>query len=328
MYSKTTFPKFEAPFKLNPSDLFYTCGSCFASEFYKRLTEKKFRVFPHPFGIAFNPLSIAGQFNKILNNYQYSITDLIFYNETFHSLEHHGSFSHEQADIAIQNIQEQLEASQKLISKLNCLVLTLGSAHYYVWNENQSVVANCHKIPATKFTRKLASTSQITEALQEQISKLITLNPELKIILSVSPVRYLRDGFIENTLSKSRLLLSAEELSANHSQVYYFPAYEIFMDDLRDYRYVKDDLVHPNEMAVDYIWNYFSEAFFSEASRIFISKMNQWLQLYNHRSLNTGSETNKIHLNKLIENSELLLKEYPHLNFKLEQQLIRNKLSS
>lgn len=293
MYTKTPFPFFESRFKIRHRDLIYSCGSCFASELGDRLDSLRFKISRHPFGIVYNPLSIAQQFDKLLDQNLYTESELVFHNGLYHSMEHHGSYSSPDK----MHILDQLntESSEALTKLKNCnyLVITLGSSFYYRLNSNQQIVANCHKLPSTLFIKELASFEEIYTRLHQVIERLFIFNPSLKILLSVSPVRYLKDGFIENQRSKSRLLLACEQLCNQFECCTYIPAYEIFMDDLRDYRYVKDDLVHPNQLAIDYIFNYFEQAYFNQDTTELVVKIKKYNQLSNHRVLHEASDAYK-----------------------------------
>lgn len=290
MYTKTTFPFFESGFKIRHNDLIYSCGSCFASELSVRLDSLRFKIIRHPFGIVYNPLSIAQQLDKLFAQNFYTESDLITHNGLFHSLEHHSSFSSPDKNHVLDQLNRSSEEAFSQLKNCRFLVLTLGSSFYYRLNSNQQVVANCHKLPSNLFNKNLASLEEIYKRLHQVIDRMLIFNPSLQILLSVSPVRYLKDGYIENQRSKSRLILACEQLCNQFESCTYIPAYEIFMDDLRDYRYVKDDLVHPNQMAIDYIFNYFEQAYFNKETRTLVAKIKKWNQLSSHRVLHAESE--------------------------------------
>ncbi len=323
MYLKTTFPKLESELKINPEHLIYTCGSCFAQELYERLLNNKFQLIQHPFGIVFNPLSIARQFGQVISNYQFQQSELVLHNGLYNSFDHHGSFSNHEPEKMIQSINTQIESAHQSLKKISFLILTLGSAQYYQYLENQNIVANCHKIPQIQFNKQRAEPNEIVNALEKIFHSFHQINPNLKIILSISPVRYLKDGFIENTRSKASLLLAADYLCKKFTFVHYFPAYEIFMDDLRDYRYVKDDLVHPNKAAVDYIWSYFEEAYLSEASKKLILELGQFYKLLDHRVLSSHSSDYQSYLIRLKNELNGLEKNYKHIDFSVEKERLK-----
>jgi hypothetical protein len=323
MYSKTTFPKFESDLRINPDDIIYTCGSCFAQELHERLLKYKFHIVQHPFGIVFNPISIAQQLNYVISNHHFQKSDLIFHNGLYHSLDHHGSYSNHDPDHMIELINAQVESAHYALKKISILILTLGSAQYYQYLEKQKIVANCHKIPQTLFEKKRAESNEIVGTLAQTFDSLHQVNPDLNIILSISPVRYLKDGFIENARSKAILVLTADQLCKKFSYAHYFPAYEIFMDDLRDYRYVKDDLVHPNKSAVDYIWSYFEYAYLSDSSKKLISDIERFQALLNHRILNKNSTDYESYLSKLKHELHGLEEYYKHIDFSEEKKRLK-----
>ncbi len=323
MYLKTQFPEFVSDFKMSPDHIIYTCGSCFAEELSKKLNIAKFNNLAHPFGIVFNPLSISRQFKFIFDKYTFCIEDLVYHNGLYHSPDHHGVYSNPDPDIALQEINERLIQAHQLLPEISTLILTLGSAHHFISVETKQTVANCHKLPAWNFIKRRASLHEIIQVLDDLFAKLLERNPRLKIILSVSPVRYLKDGFGENNLSKASLLLAANALCEKYKPVIYFPAYEIFMDDLRDYRYVTEDLVHPNKAAVDYIWSYFETAFFDEPSQNRMKNFSHFYKLLDHRILHPLSEDHKAFIKNLMEETERLQVLYPDIDLEKEKDKIK-----
>ncbi len=322
---RTVFPHAGNGLRIPYSASFYTAGSCFAEALSQHLFQHKFNVLNHPFGIVFNPISMARQFELLLGDYTYTLSDLIYHDGMFHSPDHHGQYSNAEPEALLFRIHEELQAARNNISRLNWMVLTLGSSHYYVYRKRQTPVANCHKIPNSEFEKIRASLDHSVTALAQVIQGLLDCNPTLNIIITVSPVRYLKDGFVENSRSKASLLLCCEQLCCRFPQVHYFPAYEIFMDDLRDYRYAADDLVHPSKNAVKYIWSYFERNFFDEKATQLIRKMESLQQLLNHRILHKDSDQVWMMKDKLIQMLEQLKQEYPLLNFESEEHLIKEK---
>lgn len=290
MYTKTSFPPFESLLQMQHGDLIYSCGSCFASELADRLEALQFQVIRHPFGIVYNPLSISLQFQKLLLKIPYTESALQFQDGLYHCMDHHGSYSMPDKTQLLDQLNANAGEAYNALKHCQFLVITLGSSYFFRLKSNQQVVANCHKIPSDQFTKELASYEEILTNLSQTIVKLNAFNPSLKILLSVSPVRYLKDGFIQNQRSKSRLLLACEQLCNQFEFCEYIPTYEIFMDDLRDYRYVKEDLVHPNSIAVDYLFNYFEQAYFKPATRVLVEKIRRWNQLSGHRVLHAASD--------------------------------------
>jgi hypothetical protein len=323
MYSKTQFPEFESDYKINPERSIYTCGSCFADELNKKLKLAKFDICQHPFGIVFNPVSISRQFTLILENYTFRFEDLVYHNGLYHSMDHHGMFSHPDPDVVLNTINADLQKANRIIPQLSSLIITLGSAHHYVFSRTQQTVANCHKLPQDQFFKKRASAEEIIIHLEELITKLRAVNPKLHLVFSVSPVRYLKDGFIENAVSKASLMVAIDFLCTKYDQLNYFPAYEIFMDDLRDYRYVADDLVHPNTIAIDYIWKYFENAFFDERTRKRVHDLVRLNKMLQHCMLHPHSEEYKKFILNLTEELDRLEGLYPGLDWKTEKDKIK-----
>ncbi|MBK8954564.1 MAG: GSCFA domain-containing protein [Saprospiraceae bacterium] len=308
---RTIFPSFNKNETFNYKNLFYTAGSCFAEEFNKKLRNYQFPQIQHPFGICFNPISLSRQFMVLLSDDHYQTEEFILNDGLYHSLDHHGKYSNANKDQLLNSINAELEFGKKLIKKIDCLILTLGSAHYYLHLPSNRVAANCHKIPPTEFLKKRASLEESITYLQQALENLFKLNPNVRIILSVSPVRYLRDGFVENNRSKATLILCCDSLCKWNSQIEYFPAYEIFMDDLRDYRYAADDLVHPSNKAIDYIWSYFIQSYFNETTQKLIHQMNNYFKLLAHNISHPDAHSMKSLNHKIQCEKESIHKLHP-----------------
>ncbi len=262
-------------------------GSCFAEHIGNKLLQHRFRVAINPHGIVFNPLSIAQSLNDCLNEKKYSQTELIQSNDLWHSFNHHGSFSDVNADIVLENINSRIAGFHKELQQSSHLIFTFGSAWVYELRETKNIVANCHKMSATLFEKRLLAVNEIVEnysaLFQHQTLK------SKSIILSVSPVRYVRDGLIENNLSKAVLLQAVQELKKLFSNVQYFPSYEIVIDELRDYRFFEKDLVHPNALAIDYVWQRFAETSMNNETQQFVKDMEQLNAMLAHKPLHKGT---------------------------------------
>lgn len=232
-------------------------GSCFTEQIGERLERLKFNTQLNPFGILFNPESMANSLERIVEGTAYTADDLEQVHGRWVSFDHHGRYGGATADEALDGMNEDLIAANEQLPQTRFLILTFGSAWAYRHLEQDRVVANCHKVPNTAFRKELLSLEELTNRYELLFKKLIKQNPDLQIICTVSPVRHWKDGVINNQRSKSVLHLLIAALEANIEQVHYFPAYEIVMDDLRDYRFYDRDLLHPNTQAVDYIWNKF-----------------------------------------------------------------------
>ncbi len=242
-------------------------GSCFSNEIGYRMAAGKLPVMTNPHGTLFNPFSVATAVDRFVAGYTYTETDIYLHQDRYMSLDHHTAFSSYERDVLIERLNEVSISASAFTRKASFLFITFGTSYIYTLKESGTIVANCHKLPSSLFDRRQASWSEISARWRETLDRLAEANPALKVWFTVSPVRHLSDGAHENQLSKAHLLLAAEELLSHPSVEGYFPAYEIFMDELRDYRYYGPDMVHPSETGIDYIWEKFSSIFISAHTR-------------------------------------------------------------
>lgn len=263
-------------------------GSCFADEIALYMQQHHFNVVAQPFGTVFNPVSIAQQLQRIIRKQLFTSEELHQHQELWHSWLHHTQFNHQQREEALANMNAHLEEAHQHIQHPETVVwITLGSAYAYV--HQNKIVANCHKYPQSQFTKKLLSVDEITSSLGEVIS---ALNPR-QVVLTVSPVRHTRDGLVENNRSKARLIEAVHQLTETHTNAFYFSAYEIVMDVLRDYRFYASDLVHPNAQAVQTVWQALVNTCFDEQTRTFVKDMNQLYHMQQHRVQHPDTEAYK-----------------------------------
>lgn len=248
-------------------------GSCFAEEIGEKLQEHRFNTLINPHGILYNPLSITNALTSYLDGKVYTTADLFQHNDTWHSWDHHSRFSGLTPEATLENINGMQAAAVKSIETTDWLILTLGSAHAYVLKENSRMVGNCHKVPAGNFYKRLLTVDEVVTALDNVMHRLFFRNKKVNILFTVSPVRYIRDGVVENNLSKAVLLQAVHHLVNKFNRLFYFPAYELVIDDLRDYRFYKEDLVHPNELAINYVWERVVKACISEDSQALLHQI-------------------------------------------------------
>lgn len=305
-------PKINIPERISIRKPLLVIGSCFAENIGALLQEQLFDVQINPFGIVYNPLSIVQQLNLIIQNKQFTVDDLFEREGLFYSWQHHGSFAGIDKDATLQNINAQITKANTQLIHSEWLVITLGSAFYYSLKDGQ-LVNNCHKVPATQFEKKIASRPQIIQEFQEFFSRLQQINPDIKVLFNVSPVRYIRDGLTENTISKSILHLSINEITAQNKNCFYFPSYEIVMDKLRDYRFYKADMVHPNDIAIAYIYEKFADTLFDEETKLIVKEVQQFNAYANHRILNKNAEVLAQNQIKKDQMMSLLCEKYPFL---------------
>jgi hypothetical protein len=291
----------------------------------QRLSKRKFTVENNPFGILYNPMSIAQSLEILTSNRAFTEADLFEHQSLWHSFAHHGAFSAPTVAESLNLINQRLTIASNQLSKTKVLLITLGTA--FVWQERttQKVVANCHKLPATHFTRRLCTVEEMERALGQVLITYQKKYPDLHCLISVSPVRHLRDGMVNNQLSKASLLLVAHTLTKKLPNVYYFPAYEMLMDDLRDYRFYEADMLHPNGVAVDYVWDYFQRHYLSEETQVKMQAIEQVLKAVAHRPLYPNSTAQQQFQTKTVQQIEKLEQKYPDLSFEEEKELLHKK---
>ena len=249
------------PFRLDFDSGIVSLGSCFSDEIGRRLQESGFRIEQNPFGTLYNPASIAQALHRIVDDREIGVDDLVQHEGLWHSWHHHGSFSRSTAEETIAACNGRIHKAHEALSEASLLMVTFGTAWVFEYDGN--VVANCHKLPPQMFTRRRMTVEEIVALWQPLLQELAAFYPKLNVLFTVSPIRHLADGAHGNQLSKSTLLLAIDELVAHGSgsaAACYFPAYEIVLDELRDYRFYTSDMVHPSELAVEVVWQRFRES--------------------------------------------------------------------
>lgn len=305
---------------MSHNDRLLCIGSCFAEQMGGRLQRLKFPVLVNPFGIVFNPISVADTLERLHSGEPFSEGDLLEGHGLWHSFEHHGSFSHPDKGTALAGINRAFSEGKAFLKHTNRLIVTLGTAHVFVWKKTGEVVANCHKIPAAGFERRRLRVSEVVERLVPVFEKLKAGLPQLEIIATVSPVRHLRDGLVENQRSKATLLLALDEIGQRLPFVHYFPAYEILLDDLRDYRFYAEDMAHPSPQASDYIWQYFENAFFEEKAKALCRRIEAVLTALAHRPFHPQSVEHQAFLRKQAAALQEIAEAFPQLDFEEERK--------
>lgn len=313
---RTVLPLPSYPFRIQHAQKGLLLGSCFAENIGSLLQKGKFDVCLNPFGIQYNPLSIGEGLTLLLSKSDVQQSDLVFHNDLWHSWSHHGSFSSPTPEQTLANIHTAYQVASTQLQHLDYLTITFGTAGYFTLRSTNQTVSNCHKFPASLFNRQRATPAQITTLWIPLIQQLISAKPQVKIIFSVSPVKYLRDGYIENQRSKATLILAVEELVQQFpDHCVYFPAYELVTDDLRDYRFFADDMMHPSELAINYVWDCFSSCFFDAPTQ---QLNNQIFALYTakaHRPINLHSPQHRQFLDTYYQKTLALQNAYPALSF-------------
>lgn len=305
--------------KINHRHKLFLAGSCFTEQIGNKLSAYKFRLIDNPNGILFNPISITKSVISYIDNRQYSHNDLFYQNELWGSWEHHTRFSSLDKDECLRNINVSQQAAHDFLREADWVLLTLGSAFVYEL-ESKQVVANCHKVPTDKFTKRLLQAKEIVDALDDLVQRLTRFNPDVQVILTISPVRHLRDGFVENNRSKATLITAVHELVEKFFHCNYFPAYELVIDDLRDYRFFAEDMVHPNYAATNYVWEKFVGTCIDEPSRLLMKEINVVNAARSHKPVNPTSDAHRKFLQANLEKIVKLLDQHPYIDFTEERQ--------
>lgn len=289
-------------------------GSCFSDNIGAKFEYYKFQNTINPFGIMFHPKAIETFLDSVVNQKKYSENELVFQNDQYHCFDAHSSLSNLSAEMLVNNLNDILKSTHKQIKESTHLVITLGTAWVYEYIESNRIVTNCHKIPQKQFTKRILSIQEIIDSLCNIEELVKVVNPTIQLIYTVSPVRHIKDGFVENQQSKSHLL-SATHKILNANSVSYFPSYEIMMDDLRDYRFYKEDMIHPNQMAIDYIWSQFKTVWLDDSTKPIMKEITTIQNGLGHRPFNSKSEQHLKFLKSLKDKIVQLQSHYPFIEF-------------
>lgn len=308
-----------SPAEISHADKILMIGSCFAESIGEKLAESKFDCLINPNGILFNPASISAALHSYIDP-EIIIPEPKMNEGLYYFFQYSGSYSSVKKDQLITRVKISKESAHSVLKESKFLIITFGTAFAYRHIESNFLVANCHKLPQKEFKKELLTTSDILPAYNHLIKELIEINPNLNIIFTVSPVKYLRDGIVENNLSKSILIQSVHELITANKNCFYFPAFELINDDLRDYRFYKEDMAHPNEQAINYIWGKFMETFFSDETQEICHKLKEIKQAVSHRPLEAESAKHIEFKKALLKKCEEMEITYPFLNLLKEKQ--------
>ncbi|MCM4155273.1 GSCFA domain-containing protein [Gramella sp. AN32] len=303
------FPKIDHKSKL------FLLGSCFVQNIGKKLDWFRFPNLQNPTGIIFHPSPINQFLRRLAENRKFTEKDIFEFNDTWQTLEAHSLMRRNSKESCLNNLNETLESAREYLKGASHLIISLGTAWGYFHPETGIVAANCHKLPQKQFKKQLSTSEEILKDLNDIISMVRSLNPEIHFIFTVSPVRHLKDGVVENQRSKAILISSIHNCLQENKQVHYFPSYEIMMDDLRDYRFYAEDLIHPNVTAIDYIWEKFLQIWMGEESTSLNSEIDRIQKLRNHRfPAKTNSSYTKI-LTKIQEGIVKIQTKHPEISF-------------
>lgn len=264
-------------------------GSCFAENMGEKFEYFKFQTAINPFGIIFNLVSLCRIIERSVQKNYFTENDIFFHNELWHCFDVHSELSNSDKDAFLESLNDLINSTNKQLNDSTHIIITLGTSWVYRNIETNEIVANCHKVPQKQFTKELLSIETIVQSLESILFHVSILNPNCNFIFTVSPVRHIKDGFVENTLSKAHLIagIHNSKLETRNSQ--YFPAYEIMMDELRDYRFYTEDMLHPNQIAIDYIWIKFFENYISESEFGLMNQICEIQRALKHRPFNPNT---------------------------------------
>lgn len=306
------------PEKINYAAPILFIGSCFSEHISLHLQQLKFNVLQNPNGILFDPHSVSDSLVSYIENRQYDEKDLILLNDLWQSWHHHSIFSGNEKSKCLRLINEYQNHAHQFLKKTKWIIITLGSAFSYRIKENEMPVANCHRAPAQWFNKHLMTVDEINTALDNCIHQLFLFNPDIRIIFTVSPVRHIRDGIIENSRSKARLIEVVHNLINKFDKLYYFPAYELVIDVLRDYRFFDIDMVHPNYQATEFVLEKFSKHFIDKPSQELMQEVRKIINAKKHKAFHPNSNAHRQFLLNHFEEAQQLNAKYPFLDMSHE----------
>ena len=307
------------PFPIQYTDRLWLIGSCFTENIGEKLRYNGFHVFENPNGILFNPISVGEAIANAVEQKKITATDLFELNEGFHSWQHHSRFSGTSADEVVGKINQSTMAANQSLQHATHVLITIGSAWVYQLTNKAAnyavnkVAANNHKAPADWFSKALMSADEVNNVLATILSNIKKINADCKVIFTISPVRHLREGAVENNRSKAALITAVHNIVSEHDNCYYFPAYELVMDDLRDYRFYAEDLVHPNYYATQYVWEKFVSACISEEAYGLMEQIQDIKQAFKHKPFNGKSKQHQQFMQNYYTKTKNLLAQHPYL---------------
>jgi len=320
----------EFPDQMDYSKSMMLFGSCFSENIGQKLLDLKFNVDMNPFGILYNPESIANSLRILLKKRIFTENDLFQDRGLWTSFYHHSRFSNVDLEVALEKINSRISSSHEFLKKADFLVITFGTAWVYELRKNGQIVSNCHKIPAAEFNRFRPEISHINNVYSELLKQIRVFNPKLKVIFTVSPIRHWKDGAVENQLSKATLLLAIDQLikGFGNQDCSYFPSYELMMDELRDYRFYADDMLHISPVAIDYIFERFSKVLITKDSADIAKKVMKVLKAFRHRPVNPNTADFKEFVVQNLLQINQLTKQFPKLDFSMEREYFETKLAT
>lgn len=296
----------------------FALGSCFSENMGEKFSYFKFQNSFNPFGIIFNPVSIETIISRVVHQQKFTEKDIFFHNNLWQCYEVHSALSNPNKEVFLTSLNQLIESTYVQIIQSTHIIITYGTSWVYQFKSTNEVVANCHKVPQKQFSKELLSVEVIQKSIQNTIDLVQALNPKINFIFTISPVRHIKDGFVENQLSKSHLFTALHSiLNTEHSKLNtaYFPSYEIMMDELRDYRFYAEDMLHPSQISINYIWERFRESAISETANITMEAVENIQKGLQHRPFNPQSESHKKFEVNLQSKIATLVAQYSFMKF-------------
>ncbi len=327
MEFRTTVKTGENRSWLHHSDNVVLLGSCFSDNIGAKMQGALINATINPMGTLYNPMSIAGSVQRLIKGEPIAGQTLFMQGGVWNSFDFHSRYSLPDKQATIDRMNQRIEMGHNALLQAQLLTVTLGTAMIYRLRSTGEVVANCHKVPQHEFARKMASVPEMVQELDTMLTALHTFNPKLHIIFTVSPIRHIADGLDTNSLSKASLRVAIHEAISRHREYCdYFPAYEIMLDDLRDYRFYASDMVHPSDVAVEYIWQAFQATYLDDRSALAVARCERIHKRLQHRPMSANHETVERFNNDTASVVRNLVKEYPYLanNPELQKALDRS----
>lgn len=316
MQFTTQIPISKTEKQLDYNSKIVSFGSCFAENMGEKLAYFKFQNTTNPFGIIFNAVSIEKLIYRAVNKIDFTEKDIFFYNDLWHCFEVHSELSNANKERFLADLNELIQSTKQQIFEASHIIITYGTSWVYREITSNKIVANCHKVPQKQFEKVLLSAEENQKAIQESVNLIQQINPNCTFVFTISPVRHIKDGFVENQVSKANLITALYSIFDFQSSTYnYFPSYEIMIDELRDYRFYAEDMLHPNKTAINYIWKCFKENYIAETIYAVMEEVDTIQKSLMHKPFNPNSESHLKFEHKLREKMSTLVKRYPHIQF-------------
>lgn len=311
----TKIPLVKSSNPIDYSSEILSIGSCFAENMGEKFSYFKFQNSVNPFGIIFNPVSIENLVSRVVNKQNFTEADIFFHNDLWHCFEVHSELSNPDKDAFLDNLNSLVDKLHFQISKFSHFQITYGTSWVYRNKASEQVVANCHKVPQSQFDKEILSAATIEKSIRNTVDLIQKVNPNCNFIFTVSPVRHIKDGFVENQRSKAHLITALQTSITQHPSSNYFPSFEIMMDELRDYRFYAEDMLHPNLTAINYIWERFSENYISDSCFSTMEEVSNIQKAMAHKPFNPDSDSHQKFLKNLQGKKDRLQQQFPHILF-------------